>query len=497
MRRTRFLPVVLLLVLLLLLAFPAAAPPPIPMRTMGDAMDGGGSPLPVGTAIRTFVDGVDYSTGGSVQTGQGSFTVLTVGNSVSPGDVSDTPEIQEGANLDDEVIFAAGDFTTTADVFRETLSWSPGRVVAQDLTLGTLATTPLPIKIQAIVTRPARGGAQYVFVCNPTAGAVSLADYYLQKNELGRYDGPSVALAGALSPLATARVDLPSDSFLVPSGDALKLVYANPGGAGATANGSDIVVDRIEFNATTGGTLHWEPGNTILPDAPAPGIGRILERFPTCGDTNTASDFRIAMEPGLPPNGAPTVTINAPAEGQSIPVGAPFTIAWSMSDDIFRTQDLLVWVNITIGGTNETILNAAAGQTSVVWAPPDVVTSGVVVRVEVVDPFDARSSASRTVSIFRPTPYSLVIAALVVTVLLAFLLFSVLRRRRARRPPSGPPAPPTGLPPVAVPPPAAGVTAPGPPGKKLCPRCHTAVNLDDLVCFYCGNLFTEPPSGPP
>src|SRR3972149_2670530 len=130
MRRTRFLPVVLLLVLLLLLAFPAAAPPPIPMRTMGDAMDGGGSPLPVGTAIRTFVDGVDYSTGGSVQTGQGSFTVLTVGNSVSPGDVSDTPEIQEGANLDDEVIFAAGDFTTTAGVFCERHSSAPRRVGA-------------------------------------------------------------------------------------------------------------------------------------------------------------------------------------------------------------------------------------------------------------------------------------------------------------------------------------------------------------------------------
>ncbi len=467
------------------------------MRTQGNAFDRSSNPLPLATPIRTFVDGVDYSNGAAVRTGQGSFVVLTVGNSMSAADVSDTPDVQEGANIGDDVIFAAGDFSASTDVFRETVAWSPGAVVTQDLTLGSLATTPLPIKIQGIVARPARGGAQYVFVCNPTSGAVSLADYYLQRNEPGRYDGPTMSLVGVLNPLATVRVDLPSETFLIPTGDALKLAYRNPGGVTATANGHDIVVDRVEFNATVGGTLYWEPGNTILPDVPAPGVGRILERFPSCTDTNDPSDFRVAMEPGLPPNEAPTVAITSPVQGQAIASAAPFTITWSMSDDIFRSQDLRVWVNVTISGSNTTIVDGAVGQTSVVWTPPDVAATGVGIRVDVVDPFDARASDSRMVSLTQQTPYAILIAVLVVAVLLAFVIVGILLARRSRRPAPQPPSPPATSPPTPVPPPAAGTTVPWPPGKKLCPRCHTAVNVDDLVCFYCGNRFVEPPGGAP
>ena len=62
-------------------SFSVMALPPIPMRTQGHALDQGGSHLSIGTPIRTFVDGVNY-TGGrfpgdtmAVQDGTGSFAV--------------------------------------------------------------------------------------------------------------------------------------------------------------------------------------------------------------------------------------------------------------------------------------------------------------------------------------------------------------------------------------------------------------------------------------
>jgi len=105
----------------LLSAILVAAPPPIPMRVQGQAFDRAGTALPVATPIRAFVDGVDYSNDPQVQNGAGTYSILTSGNSKDNANVSDTPTVQEGANLGDPVIYAAGDFTTATDVFRETV----------------------------------------------------------------------------------------------------------------------------------------------------------------------------------------------------------------------------------------------------------------------------------------------------------------------------------------------------------------------------------------
>ena len=154
----------------LLSAVPVTAPPPIPMRTQGQAFDSGGAPLPVATPIRAFIDGVDYSNDPQVQNGAGTYSILTSGNSKDNANVSDTPTVQEGANLGDPVIYAAGDFATTTAVFLETLPWSPGTVQMTDLHVGSNATTPQPLKIEGLVTQPARGGNQFVYLCNPTGG---------------------------------------------------------------------------------------------------------------------------------------------------------------------------------------------------------------------------------------------------------------------------------------------------------------------------------------
>lgn len=216
------------------------------MVLRGHAYDSGGAPLPAGTPIRAFIDGVQYSNDSQVLDASGSFSVSIAGNWMYNATTPETPNIKEGANLGETVLLSAGDFTGTTQAFTETVSWSPGAVIPQDLHLGS-GTAPAPLKIQGVVTQPAAGGSPYLFLCNPTSSTVSLAAYYLQADVPGSYLGPNVSLAGDLRPSSIVRENLSSAALLDPSGDALKLVYRNPGDSGA--GGRDLVVDRLEYNA--------------------------------------------------------------------------------------------------------------------------------------------------------------------------------------------------------------------------------------------------------
>ncbi len=469
------------------------------MLTAGRAFDRSGAPLPAGTPIRTFVDGVDYSNGSRVQDALGYFSVLTSGNFMTNESASETPTVKEGADLGDSVIYAATDFTVAADVFQEILSWSPGAVVNQDLHFGSAATTPLPVKIQGIVTQPARGGPQYVLLCNPARSAASLFDYYLEVDRPGTYHGPSQSLSGVLVSGGLVRVNLTPPFTLIPTGDALKLVYRNPAGAGASAGGRDIVVDRLEYNATSGGTLYWEPGNTILGDAPAPGVGKILQRSASCADTNTPSDFHEDVEPGLPANQPPSVSILAPANGQTVQGGQTFTVQWTVGDDIFQASDLQVWVNVTYAGTTSTILADVGTRTSADWRVPDVEEPSATVRVEVIDPFGAKGAATATFRITKSQPLVILVVVLILAVIAAFVVLGYLHaRRQEEKPPPVPPSPPSAPPgPPATAPTEGGPAAPAEaragPAMKVCPRCHTSVRAEDASCFYCGYLFVTPP----
>jgi len=487
-----------LLWVVVVLPMPIEAAPPIPMRTQGQAFDQSGSPLPSGTPIRTFVDGVDYSDEPQVQDGVGSFVVLTSGNSKTNPNVSDTPGILEGPNSGDVVIYAAGDFTTSTSVFSEVEPWFPERNVTRDLTLGSGASTPQPVKIHGLVPQPAQGGNQFVVLCNPTASPVSLADYYLERNLPGSYRGPQLDLTTTLGADSKVRVNLTSPSWMDPSGDALKLVFRNPGGAGAVAGGRDLVVDRVEFNATRNGTLTWEPANTIMEDAPAPGPGRILQRDVPCTDTNTAADFTVADEPGLPSNGPPTVSIVSPAPGEAVPPGTSVTFTWILSDDVFANGYLHVWANVTLGNQTIPLVVDGAGVTSATWIAPNAAVFDVVIRVDVEDPFGEHASATRTFDVSEQSSLVIVIAVLIVAVLVGLLLFAFWRVRKAERVP-----PPLSPPPPVAPADVAGAQPPGIAGglaaanRKTCPRCHMSVNAADVTCFFCGYKFPEGPKPPP
>jgi len=490
----RVLAVAAFVLLVVASAPPVAAPPVPPMRVDGNAFDPASAPLAPGTRIRAFFDGVDYSNASVVLDNTGAFSLLVDGNS-RLGPTSDTPTIKEGPDPDEVLVFAAGDFATTARIFEEVLAWRSGVVAAQDLNAPPGPASIAPLKIQGLVTRPAVEPNQYVQVCNPTSSTVDLADYVLEVNRPGVVHGPNLTLSGSLGPNGVMQFDLGSLSFLTRTGDALKLVYDNPGGPNAPAAGADVVVDRVEFNATTGGTLSWEPGNTILGDVPAPRAGHILERATTCADTDDPGDFRLAPEPGLPPNVAPDVTIVAPTAGAVVPVGQSLAIEWTMADETFPATELLVWVNATYAGTGTAILAAAMGATSATWIVPDV-SAGITITVEVEDPFGARGSDSVGPLSTRPSdPFaglgSVLLGAMVVVVIAAILLIAYWSRRsRARPPPRPPPQPPSTAPPVAPPP----ATQSAPPGDtKRCPRCGTAVHERDWTCFFCGHRFESPP----
>ncbi len=470
------------------------APSPIPMTTQGSAYDRSGVPLSVGTIVRTMIDGVDYSNDSRVQDAAGGFSVLTLGNFVINQTTPEPSPTKRGANLGESILYAAGSFATGLGYFQEVTPWYPGLTVTQNLHLGSAQTTAEPLRIQGIVTQPARGGAQYIYVCNPTASDISLYDYYLQVDRPGTYYGGNMTLAGTVPGGGETRVNLTSTFPLVVTGDALKIVYRNPGGSGASAGGRDIVIDRVEFNATIGGTLDWQPGSTILGSAPAPGPGQILERSPYCTPGRGPSAFQIATEPGLPTNLPPTVAITSPTPGQNVQGGQTFTFVWTMSDDIFATAYLRVWVNLTVQGTTTSLLSGSAGATSVDWVVPDVNAPNAVVRVEVIDPFGSTTNVTQTFNILPSTPYSAYIAILVVAVIAVFIVVAFYYARRQEKPP--PAMPPKAEPPPQPAPPAGAAQPPATPpgaGMKTCPKCGTSIREEDASCFYCGHLFVKTP----
>jgi len=378
--------VAVLVVLAVAAVMPLARAPPLPpYEPFGTASDEAGVPLPIGTALSAFIDGVEYSNASTVFAADGSYAMSVAGNSFA-GAVSDTPTIKEGGNPGDPVVLVAGDFMASASVFREAGTWQAGTAPRLDLRAAVGAKQPGLLKIQSLVVRPADGGTQYAFVCNPAGGAgLDLSQFYLRKDVPGGYNGPTVALSGLVAAGATSYVDLGSAMFFVSTGDALKLVARNPGGVDAPNAGADVVVDRVEFNATSGGTLTWEPGNTIMTDAPAPGLAQQLRRSPQCADTNSGSDFGVVGEfpPGrlLPPG----VNLQTPDGGEDWTGGSAHEVRYTIADSIDASLSVVIALSADGGLTYPTTIFGptarSVGTQSFTWTVGSVDTSAARIRV--------------------------------------------------------------------------------------------------------------------
>ncbi|TLZ50665.1 MAG: hypothetical protein E6K18_06835 [Methanobacteriota archaeon] len=388
-----------------ILAVPrAGAAPPQPYNLYGIARDASAAALPQNTAIRGFIDGVDYSNGTVVYDGLGHYDMDTYGNWMT-GTTSDTPEVKEGGNLGDPIMITSGDMTTAGSVFTVSKLWTPGDVITQNLGLAAAASQPALLKIESITTQPADGLTKYVYLCNPTANPVDATAYYLERDAVGSFTGPTHAIPGpATIPSGlTLYVNLTTwiGSDLTNTGDVLKLVWSN--GPGSAFSGQPVVVDRVEYNATGGsGTLFWEPGNTLMSDALAPGVGQEIRRDVGCGDTNNNSvDFTLGFERGRPVTGnlPPTVTVVAPNGGEDWTGNTNHVIQWTQSDDRDSSLTDTLYYSTTGPAGPWTIITSGSFANSpnpfFTWTVPCVDSSNAYVRVFALD---ANSGAGQDLS---------------------------------------------------------------------------------------------------
>ena len=303
---------------------------PEPYELYGVAKQESGAVLTDGSPIRTFVDGAEFSNKTSVfsrpANTDGYFDVDTFGNYMTNLTDRGTPEVKEGANVGENIMYTWGDMSNntqldvtkpwlTGVVFNENHTWQTGLPPqAGDLNAAPAAQQPPLLKVLIIVTHSnIRPFTDYMYLCNPTDALVDSSKFYIEKDVLGNIHGPNVTtLSGVIPPRGgQLYVNLNSPDYFVETGDNVKLVWKN---TGTSFGGNDVIVDRVEFNRTGGtGTLYWEPGNTIQPDEMAPDAGMQINRSATCRDTNSAvQDFFTTTELGpanAPPNAPWPLTI--------------------------------------------------------------------------------------------------------------------------------------------------------------------------------------------
>ena len=297
----------------------ARAAIPVPHNLYGHAWDVGGVNYTPGEFMSAWIDGVMYGWNLTfddildpeypVSNWTSKIDIDTAGNHVTkPGD-PDTPWVKEGGdhNIDD-IMYVWGDMTETTvtlgsptTIFEQTTVWQTFGVEYINLSIAPTQPPALP-KINNIVTLPNDAGTQYIYIFGPPG--TPMDEFYLEKNDGVLHNvATQIFLSGTISETMYFYVDLGATDYLGPLGDELKLVWENPGGPGTPFGGMDVVVDRVEYNATAGGTHFGEPDNTIMPDANPPGPTFDIHRQPMPGfDTNDCSaDFISGFEPGRPP----------------------------------------------------------------------------------------------------------------------------------------------------------------------------------------------------
>ncbi|MFQ6107820.1 MAG: PKD domain-containing protein, partial [Thermoplasmata archaeon] len=295
---------------------------PVPHNAYGHAYDMQGATFPAGELITSWIDGVMYGwnvtfddpfdPNPSNQTGK--YDVDTNGNQVTIPSDPDTPWIKEGGDHGvDDIMYVWGNMTDLGThpgsypsswIFEQNATWRTFESEYIDLTVAPVQPPALP-KINNITTMPMDQGSQYLYIyAHP---GTPMADFYLEKNDGRIHGGTRIDLSGETSPSGFLYVDLGSTDYLNDTGDEIKLVWDNPGGTGVPFAGRDVIVDRVEFNASWNGTHYGEPDNTIMLDAYAPYSGYEIHRYPLPGsDTNDcAQDFVMSVETGrgmkLPP----------------------------------------------------------------------------------------------------------------------------------------------------------------------------------------------------
>lgn len=336
---------------------------PIPHNMYGHPYDETGVKMPVNELITSWVDGVEYGRNLTFSAVSDIwYDIDTAGNWMLDPVTPETPWEREGADLNDPIMYVWGDMTNIKldpegdlllnyGVFNETDLWMTNVTVNSDLHLPFIYDQPpLFPKISMIIPAPTDGWGDYVLIYTEDP-FVDMSAFYLEKND-GTLVGPSEPLSGVSNTTAYFYANL-TTLDLNACGDELKLVWTNPGPA---FGGNDIVVDRVEWNATTGGVHGPEPDNTIMTDASAPACGTpdfALRRqgvFPVFDqDTNdNAADFVVDTPWPRPIIGAPVMTWISPTGGERWTGGMDHEIIFNTIDANYLNNIIDFWVNYSL-----------------------------------------------------------------------------------------------------------------------------------------------------
>jgi hypothetical protein len=333
---------------------------PIPHNNWGHPYDETMVQMSEGELITSWIDGVEY---GRIDTflfaAEVWYDVDTAGNWITqPGDPN-SPWEKEGGDLGEPVMYSWGDMTNIKldpggdgqldfGVFEEYDLWWSSAVNETNINLSAAADLPvLYPKISQIIPDPTDGlGPDYVLIYTENT-FFPMDQFYLEKND-GVLNGPTQTLTGVSNATANFYANLTNPAMdLDPCGDELKLVWSNTGPA---FGGMDIVVDRVEWNATVGGTHFTEPDNTIMTDATPPVCSESIRRtgtFPIyADDTNdNAVDFIVDNPWPRPIPSAPNLAWNIPTGVEDWTGNMDHNITFTVSDANAKNDQL--WLNVS------------------------------------------------------------------------------------------------------------------------------------------------------
>jgi hypothetical protein len=255
------------------------------------------------------------------------------------------------------------------------------------------------IKINEVVLVPGDGGNQYVILYDPagelTEGELE-TNYYLEQCDPTSHDpnGPLFDFS-INNPFVEAMVTpkyfyINLTGFTMNSDDELKLVWRNPGGsADNICNGTDVIVDRVEWgnyinyiNPVTPPDDRDYDNTSMANYQTAPVSGEGLVRITAGGDTdNCANDFNIQAatpRPGpLPFTPDYIEIVDTPSTGSiaiplTLTVGVGVTItgyaaAFNASVPGYYSDVSVTWTVSPTAGENATT-NPGSGSSSSFWS---------------------------------------------------------------------------------------------------------------------------------
>ena len=402
---------------------------PVPHNNWGIPYDETPVMMSEGELITSWIDGVEYGRGTTFLSGPDVYyDIDTAGNWVTaPGDPN-SPWVKEGGDLLEPIMYAWGDMTNIKldpdsdmvlnyGVFEEWAEWWTTAVNYTDIYLASMANQPPMFpKISQIVPEPIDGDPDYVFIYTEDP-FFDMAGFYLEKNDNTTH-GPTFALSGPSDSQGYFYANL-TTMDLWGCGDELKLVWTNPGPA---FGGMDIVVDRVEWNATVGGCHYTEPDNTIMTDATAPGPDTAIRRTGTdpvyADDTNdNAVDFVTDTPWPRPVIGPPVVTWITPAGGEVWTGNMDHTISFYLSDSDYPNDLVNLTVEYSLNGGAPWFMATLVGDSNpldgrgtpsvpmdLVWSAPVADSVQVLLRIFAENPANMNAYYNSSMFALDSTP---------------------------------------------------------------------------------------------